>query len=335
VTYSFEFSPDPNTTDRTKDLKVWLPLPREWDSQTGVEILSIDPPPHARYEDPEFGNRMLFWDFGKDPAASSYRAVIKFRLESYKTLAEVDPAKIGAYDKTSEEYGLYTRDEHTIAITQKVRELAKEAVGEEKNPYLQARRIHEFVEERVQGEILDFERGRGIECLLAYPIKDGTTGKEYYAGCCSHQSALFVAMCRAVGIPARAVSGFQTRTPMLYGKRPKPRYWFETRLSPTGMAGAQLVSYLQGHVWSEFYLPNIGWIPADQSNFGSLDNWRFILTKGRDVKIGPECPEQGGEGYGSHWVPLWNGRADLFFHAVWNIAKIRSPRVTVTISREP
>lgn len=336
VTYSFEFSPDPNTTDRGKDLKVWLPLPREWDSQRGVKVLSMDPPAHGRYEDPDFGNPMLFWDFGREPVASSYRATVRYRLTSYRVQASVDPATIGSYDKTSEEYALYTRDEHTIAITDKVRELAKEAVGQEKNPYLQAKRIEDFVLGKVRMKILDCERGRGIECLLGYPAKDPNTGAEYYEGCCNQQSALFIALCRAVGIPARGVVGFCTDTSMLYGKHPKPPYEFETRLSPAGLAATQYFGYLRYHAWSEFYLPDIGWIPVDGANFGSLNYWwRLIMAKGRDIKIGPECPEKDSEGYGSQWVPLWNGRVDMMSHAVWNMAKIRTPRLTVTLSREP
>ena len=65
VDYSFELVPDPNKIDRNKDLKLWIPIPREWDSQKAVKIISVQPPPYAKYEDPEYGNRMLFWDFGK------------------------------------------------------------------------------------------------------------------------------------------------------------------------------------------------------------------------------------------------------------------------------
>jgi transglutaminase-like putative cysteine protease len=145
VTYFAELIPDPTKIDRTKDLKLWLSIPREWDSQKAVKILSVDPPAHATYEDPEYGNRMLFWDFGKEPEKVSYKVEVKFRLESYEAYAEVDPERVETYDKTSDEYVLYTRSEHTICITPKVKELAQEAVGDEKNPYLQAKRIFEFV----------------------------------------------------------------------------------------------------------------------------------------------------------------------------------------------
>jgi hypothetical protein len=43
IDYFFELVPDPNRIDRTKDLKLWLPVPREWDSQRAVKVISVDP----------------------------------------------------------------------------------------------------------------------------------------------------------------------------------------------------------------------------------------------------------------------------------------------------
>jgi len=330
VTYIFEMEPDPAKIDRAKDLKLWLPLPREWDSQKSVKILSINPPPHATYEDPEFGNRMVFWDFGKGPEKTVYTAAIKFRLEAYDIRVEVDPAKVGTYDKSSPEYALYTRSEHTIRITPKIRELAKEAIGDEKNPYLQARRIARYAYEKVHFKVLDFERGRGIQCLLDYPVKDTQTGEEYYEGCCNQRSAMVVALCRAVGIPARYVGGYSGWTPW---RELGPQHSFETRLAPGGLAGAQDFGQLGGHAWTEFYIPNYGWIPED---YGYRPfNSRTVWGKGRDIKIGPQCPEGENHGYGSQWVLLNDGRADSFFYAVWNIAKIRTARFKSLVEPDP
>jgi transglutaminase-like putative cysteine protease len=258
VDYSFELVPDPAKVDRAKDLKLWVPIPREWDSQKAVKIISVRPPPHAEYEDPEYGNRMFFWDFGKDSEKPSYSVDIKFHLESYEIHAEVDPEHIGPYDKTSKEYALYTRSTHTVSITLKIREMAQEAVGDEKNPYLQAKRIFEFVKKKVKPKILDFERGRGIKCLLDYPVIDEETGAEYYEGSCSQYSALFIALCRAVGIPARMVGGFIGWRPWIKAEDLKLGYKFETKLSPEGLAGAQHYTSLIPHGWAEFNVPNYG-----------------------------------------------------------------------------
>ena len=337
VDYSFEMVPDPNKIDRAKDLKLWIPIPREWESQKAVKIISVQPEPHARYVDPEYGNPMLFWDFGKEPEQSSYKVDIKFRLESYDVSVEVDANRVGSYDKTSEEYALYTRSTHTIHITPKIRELAQEAVGDETNPYLQAERVVKFVGKKMRYKILDFERGRGIDCLLAYPVADEKTGQEYYEGSCSQYSALFIALCRAVGIPARSVFGFIGWRPWIKEEDLKPLYKFETKLSQDGLAGAQHHGAQIPHMWAEFYVPNYGWIPVDATmrKFGHLSNMKVNMSKGRDVKVGPHAPQKQSEGYGSQWVALHNGRADFPFSGVWNIARIRTAKVKLAHHSDP
>jgi len=336
VDYSFEMSPDPNKIDRAKDLKVWIPIPREWDSQKAVKIISIQPEPHGRYVDPEYGNPMLFWDFGKEPERSSYRVDIKFRLESYEVSVEVDPNRVGPYDKASNEYALYTRSTHTISITPKIIEMAQEAVGDETNPYLQAERIVKFVYKKMNFKVFDYERGRGTDCLLAYPVTDEKTGLEYYEGCCNQYSAFMVALCRAVGIPARCVSGYIGWYPWIESDQVK-NYPFETKLSPGGLAATQHYTELGPHMWSEFLIPNYGWIPTNPSS-GTIDhqnNERWIKSKGRDVLLGPGVPPQDGDGYGTQWVALHDGRADALFDGVENIAKIRTIKVTVLHHSDP
>ena len=92
-------------------------------------------------------------------------------------------------------------------------------------------------------------------------------------GECGDFSSLFIALSRASGIPARAVVG----------------YWAITGTD-------------QAHVWAEFYLEGIGWVPVDptvaQSQvamrdyyFGHMDNRRVILNKGFNVKLNPPAPD--------------------------------------------
>lgn len=330
VTYTFELEPDAAETDRAKDLKVWLPLPREWETQKAVKILSVTPAPDATIEDPEFGNRMAFWDFGRGPQRPIYKAQVRFRLEAYNVEANVDPANVGHYDKSSAEYRLYTRSERTISITPRVRELAKEAIGDETNPYLQARRIARFAYRKVRYKFLDFERGRGIQCLLDHPEKDPKTREVYYEGCCVQRSALIVAMCRAVGIPARCVMGFAGWYPWLPHKA---RYDFETRLRSGKLAAAQYFGQPMTHMWTEFQIPGYGWIPDDYIKLPY--NERLALAKGRDIRIRPNLSQEASDGYGTQWVLLDGGRADTIGYAVWNIAKIRKARVNLVIEPDP
>jgi hypothetical protein len=100
VDFTFELKPGPDSIDRATDLKLWLPVPREWDSQREVRILSVDPPPHGEYTDPEFGNPMFFWDFGTMPEQPVYSVNLRYRLEALDLRADIDPSRVGAYDTT-------------------------------------------------------------------------------------------------------------------------------------------------------------------------------------------------------------------------------------------
>ena len=336
VDYRFELVPDPKKIDRTKDLKLWVPVPREWDSQKAVKIISVQPPPHAEYEDPEHGNRMLFWDFGKESEKPSYKVDIKFRLESYEVHAEVDPDQIGPYDKTSKEYALYTRSTHIVSITPKIREMAQEAVGDEKNAYRQAEKIFQFTKKKVRYKMNRLERGEGTEVLLDFPNQDEKTGEEYFEGACSQQHALFVALCRVVGIPARAVVGFVGWKPWLKEEDLMPKLPIEPRQSPEGLAATQYYVPAAHHVWAEFYLTGYGWIPVDVTgdDFGHCSR-RLIMSKGFDVQIGPHSPGKESEGYGFQWVLLHNGTTDELQTGVWNIAKIRIAKVKILQHSDP
>ena len=86
-------------------------------------------------------------------------------------------------------------------------------------------------------------------------------------GECGDYSALFIAMARSVGIPARPVVGFWADP--FYGKL---------------------------HVWAEFYIEGVGWIPVDptigqQSSskreyyFGNMDNKRLIMSKNFNIQL--------------------------------------------------
>ncbi len=93
-------------------------------------------------------------------------------------------------------------------------------------------------------------------------------------GDCSDYHSMFIALCRASGIPADHEFGFPIRTEEPQGRIP---------------------SY---HCWARFWVDGIGWIPLDISeadkhaellsyNFGSLSARLLKLSHGRDVTLVP------------------------------------------------
>jgi transglutaminase-like putative cysteine protease len=337
VEYTFELCPEPDSINREKDLKLWLPVPGEWDSQRAVKIISAQPPPHAEYTDPELGNRMFFWDFGKEPEKPIYSVSLNYRLESFEFRAEIDPDRVGSYDKTSDTFTLYTRSTEHIKIIPEVEALALEAIGDEKNPYLQAKRIFDFVVKKMKYKLLRCDKGAGIDVLLDSATIDEQTGEQYFEGACDQHTEFFVALCRAVGVPARGVTGMPGWGPWIKKEDLKLQSQWHTKLSPDGLAAARIYGPMGGHRWAEFYLPNYGWIPVDATwgKFEWLDNRRVIFTKGTDILIGPNAPKGDGEGYGDQWIPLHNGRIDAFGWGVWNIARVRIGKAKTVHHSDP
>jgi len=330
--YIFELYPDFDKIDKNKDLKLWIPVPREWDSQKNVHFVSIVPKPDSIYTDEEYGNRFVFWDFGRYPEKLFYRIELRIRFESYEISSWIDTSLIRPYDKASYEYALNTRSGYTEEITPKVKEFVTETIGEEKNPYLQSKKIYDFVSGKVRYKIVEHERGRGIAALLDFPFIDKVTGTEYYEGSCSQICALFIAMCRSAGIPSRSVFGFIGEKVFRKEEELKqPVFAFEKQLSPEGLSGAQHYGVMGPHMWAEFYLQDIGWVPVDPTAgiFGQLYGEKVIMGKGRDIKLGPEVPQTRDDGYGSQFKLIRDGRVDYPLYGVYNITKIQTAKVKI------
>jgi len=132
VEYTFELCPDKDSIDPLKDLKLWIPVPRDWDSQKTVKIISVKPAPHAKYVEPEYVNQIYFWDFGKEPERKMYAVKINYRTEVYEINCNINPEKVEPYNSKNEKYQFYTRSTHTININPEIKEIAHLIVGVEK-----------------------------------------------------------------------------------------------------------------------------------------------------------------------------------------------------------
>ncbi len=135
-----------------------------------------------------------------------------------------------------------------------IRRAAREAVGDERHPYWMARKIYHYVRDKLEYKLSP--PGWDAAPLL---LERGT-------GSCSEYTFVFVALCRANGIPARYVGGVVTR-------------------------GDDAFVDNVFHRWAEVYLPGVGWIPVDPDRgdrdtprgvalgFGHLDNTLLVTTE--------------------------------------------------------
>ena len=97
-----------------------------------------------------------------------------------------------------------------------MKQKAEEIVGNETNPYLQARMIYWYII-----NTLPYSHAPHIY-LDAAGIPESTYVLGTGVGDCGTQSMYFAALCRSLGIPARAVGGYQLgagsrRNPLLGG----------------------------------------------------------------------------------------------------------------------
>jgi hypothetical protein len=121
-------------------------------------------------------------------------------------------------------------------------QLGERIIGRIKDPVAQARAIYDWVAENA---IYD----PAIQGCGTGDIRRQFIAGEY-GGRSADINGLFVAICRAVGIPARCV----------YGLRVGPSRLFRSLGLSAGDA-----TRMQ-HVRAEFYIPGYGWIPVDPSD---------------------------------------------------------------------
>jgi hypothetical protein len=163
---------------------------------------------------------------------------------SFATQYQIDTNYSVNYDKSFELYRKYTQPEDLIQsndpeIVQKARNVTSNA----NTTSAKASRIYDFVVKHIHYAAQDEERG------ALWALEKG-------AGDCSEYSYLFIALCRASGIPARAKAGFAFH------------YSSETMED--------------GHMWAEYYLGDYGWVPVDATwnLFNTIDYRHFSSIQG-------------------------------------------------------
>lgn len=244
-------------------LIIYLLRPIEWDGQKDVTEEAVSPGAFKEEVDPVFGNGIYYWQIINAPGSGkSLEFKISFTFTAYETSAWVDPDKVLPYDKSKPLYKLYTRPERFIKSTDpQIVEIANQVAGTETNPYKLAQKFYEYVVANAHYYLV----GKGL--LGAKALLTNGEGE------CGDFSALFIALARAKGIPARSVVG----------------YWAASGINQT-------------HVWAEFYIEGLGWIPVDPTMgqksstddkyyFGNMDDERVILDKGYNIPLVPTAPD--------------------------------------------
>ena len=195
-------------------IDLWVHVVQEHKPYQLVDNWRSDPQP-VEFKVDESGNKMAHIRIKKEIApGESVTTRVKCKVQIYAASCKPVTSSFEKYDKESELYKRYTAPEKNIeSDNQQIKEKAAEITKDIDDPYLAAKKIYEFVVNHMS--FVRQDRCRGA--LYALQEKKGD---------CTEYSDLFVALCRARGIPARSIHGLI-------------------------------------HDWAEIYIPEVGWIPVD------------------------------------------------------------------------
>lgn len=221
--------------------RLWLPLPlleetpyqkplgNAW-SATGATLTEV--------RDERFGAGLLFaeWPDGVQSPALELTSQVATR-DHHVDLMKPEP--LGPLDPKHR--ALYTEPTELMPTDGIVRDTAQKIVqGVHGSHLVQARAIYDWVVEQTFRD--PKTRGCGVGDIKTMLETQNLGGK------CADINALFVGLCRAVGIPARDVYGVRV-APSLLG------------FKSLGKAGGDITK--AQHCRAEFYLEGHGWVPVD------------------------------------------------------------------------
>lgn len=234
------------------DLTAALAVPLNLPNQKLLSEVRFSREPGRKAQD-RWGQECALFELGNLTAGN--KAPLGYRVQAEVSAINylIRPERTGRLeDIPADIREKYTVDGSRLRINSPyIQETTKKTVGDERNLYWVARRLYDFVIDR-----LEYEMVGGWDV----PEEVLKRGK----GSCSEYTYTFVTLCRVAGLPARYVGSIVVR-------------------------GDDASVDEAFHRWAEIYLPNYGWVPVDANRgdspspveqargFGELSN-RFLIT---------------------------------------------------------
>ncbi len=259
--------------------QLWIPYPLS-DRDQLIDHISVtgDYAESAVYSDQKYSTPILYARWKKD--AQSRSLTLSFHVTRKKVTRRNFPDQEGAWNRA--DFALYLAPTSLGPIDGPVKTLADKITRGRTTVLAKAKAIYDWTCENMYREPKTMGYGKGDVCLLL----------KRPGGKCTDIHSVFVALCRAAGIPAREIFGIRL------GKKPD-----------------QDISTWQ-HCWAEFYLPGYDWVPVDPADvrkkmlkehlhlndaqtkayrdyfWGGWDAYRVKLAVDRDIQLNP--PQKGG-----------------------------------------
>lgn len=257
-----------------KEAKLWVPYPISDRNQVISDIkVGGDFASSGVYTDLTHGTPMLYAEW--PTTAASRKLVFSFRVKRQEISQRDLPVKEPKWNPG--DYADYLLPTSLGPLDGEVKALADKITKAKSTNLEKARAIYDWTVENMYRDPATKGCGLGDVCqLLKKP-----------GGKCTDISSVFIALCRAAGVPAREV--FSIRL----GKKPEE----------------DITTYQ--HCWAEFFVPGYGWVTADPADvrkamlvekleldnpkaleyrkyfWGGIDAYRVVFAKGRDLRLNP------------------------------------------------
>jgi transglutaminase-like putative cysteine protease len=225
------------------------------------------------YADRTGGTPILYAEWPKD--AVSRKLSFSFRADRREISQRVLPAAEPAWNPA--DYAEFLKPTSLGPVNGVVKELSDTIVKGKTTNIAKARAIYDWTVGNMYRDPNTRGCGTGDVCeLLKKP-----------GGKCTDISSVFIALCRAAGVPAREL--------------------FSIRL---GRKAEEDITGYQ-HCWAEFFAPGFGWVTADPADvrkamlvekldldsaktkeyreffWGGIDAYRIVIARGRDLQLEP------------------------------------------------
>ena len=248
----FEFLYRATLPEIEEAARMWIPMPATDEFQR-VEVVSIDAPgKHDVVQDRDHGNRILYLTLG--PEDSGKTVAIHYRVQRLEK---------AVYAASTEDSGKYLEPERLVPSDESFQRIAQQVVAGKTGDLVRARALYDHVIDRMRYMKYGSGWGKG-DAVYACNARTGN---------CTDFHAYFIALSRAVGIPARFAIGASI---------------------PAARNEGGIDGY---HCWAEFYTDGTWW-PVDISEgdkcsslatyyFGHHPANRFEFSRGRDLVVEP------------------------------------------------
>ncbi len=224
--------------------RVWLPVPSVntgW--QQSLESSYTSNGAASMASDGHYGARMLYAEFA--PGTAKPFVELTNRIQTQNRAQ--DWSKKGVAAESANTLAAWTQATSLIPVDGIVRATAQKAVAGARTDVEKAQKLFDWIVQNTYRE--PKVRGCG-EGDIAAMLETGNLG-----GKCADLNALFVGLCRSLGLPARDVYGLRV-APSAFGYK-------ELGGIPAKLQGAQ-------HCRAEVYLAGYGWVAMDPADVAKV-----------------------------------------------------------------